>query len=75
MVSAGCRAEGFAVLLAVMTEANDKQGDWPGLVTPNFTTGSSIYARVFRQRVPVPLRTDNQLPAQTTPTVKGQRLV
>ena len=46
-MSGGYREEGFAALLTVITEANE-QGDWPGFVTPNFTTGTAIYARLFR---------------------------
>ena len=51
MVSAGIRRRSFAALLAVMTEANDKQCNWPGFETPNSTTGSAIYARVFRVKL------------------------
>jgi len=47
-MSGGYREEGFAALLTVITEANE-QGDWPGFVTPNFTTGTAIYARLFRE--------------------------
>ena len=47
-MSGGSREEGFAALLTVITEANE-QGDWPGFVTPNFTTGTAIYARLFRE--------------------------
>jgi hypothetical protein len=46
-MSGESREEGFAALLTVITEAN-KQGDWPDFVTPHFTTGTAIYARVFR---------------------------
>jgi len=47
-MSGGFTEEGFAALLTVITEANE-QGDWPGFVTPNFTTGTAIYARLFRE--------------------------
>ena len=47
-MSGGYTEEGFAALLTVITEANEK-GDWPGFVTPNFTTGTAIYARLFRE--------------------------
>src|SRR5258708_38663407 len=47
MVSAGSREEGFAAFVAVMTDAN-KQCNWLGSWTPNFTIGSAVSARVFR---------------------------
>jgi hypothetical protein len=47
MVSAGFRAEGFAALSAVMTEANQIQSNWPVFVTPNFTTGSAFAPEFF----------------------------
>ena len=46
-MSGGFREEGFAALLTIITETN-KQRIWLGFVTPNFTTGTAIYARLFR---------------------------
>jgi hypothetical protein len=46
-MSGGSREEGFAALLTIITEAN-KQRNWLGFVTPNFTIGTAIYARLFR---------------------------
>ena len=52
MVSAGFRAEGFAALSAVMTEANQIQSNWPVFVTPNFTTAGADNARLFEILMP-----------------------
>ena len=46
-MSGGFREEGFAALLTIITETN-KQRIWLGFVTPNFTTATVIYARLFR---------------------------